>query len=152
MQHGDDELHLLCHAFGELLHFFVPPVGYLKMLEPLFETGGGFGFSEAFEACEEESLIAHLHFLVQTTFLGEIAYGGGVGGCEAMAVEGYCTGVGCRYMVDGTNERCFSCAVGSEQSVDASPRHGEAYVVKGFVLGEGLAYAFNRDDVVHFGR
>ena len=152
MEHGDDELHFLLHAFGEFFEFFVPPGHDAKFVEPHLEAVFCLCTAEAFELCEIDGLLADFHFFVESALFGKIADAHHVLRSELVTVKGHFSAVGCGDAVDDSDEGGFSCAVGTEESEDFAARHVDADVVKGGVGGIALHNVGGGEKiVVHYG-
>ena len=123
MHHGGYELHLLCHALRQILHLATPPVGESQALEPPSQASFALALVQPFEACEEESLLAHTHLLVQAAFLGHVANMEYIVGCQRFAIEEYCAAVGKCYTVDDAYECGFAGTIRPQQAVDGSARY-----------------------------
>ena len=139
VEHRDDKLHLLGHAFGELLHLAPPPVGYAETVKPFPELHGSLPGREALEPGEEEGLVAHLHFLVEATLLRQVAYAEDVVGHQTVVAKPYLAAVGSGDVVDDSDEGRLSGAVRAEQAVDRAFRDADAHVVEGLMIGIPLA-------------
>ena len=148
MQHGDDKLHLLLHTLGELFDTAVPPVGNLQTVEPLAQTLLGSGFVESFEACQIDGLLAHTHFLVESSLLGQVAYLHHVGVGHGMSVEEERAAIRTDDMVDDADEGGLACPIGTEEAKHTASTHMEAHAVEGSVGAERLGYVI---DCKHFG-
>ena len=130
VHHRGDELHLLGHTLREILDLLVPPILDAEAYEPLFESLDGLAARETLEACEEDGLLSHLHLLVETALLGQVAYVVYVVIGDGVSVEDYGAGIGQRDAVDDAYERRLAGAVGAEQTVYGALRHLERNVIE----------------------
>ncbi len=82
------------------------------------------------QASEKQSLLAHLHFLIETALFGQIAYVTNIGLGQLMAVEKHTAAVRSGDMVDDADESGLARAVGAQQSVDLTFGNAERDIVK----------------------
>ena len=113
VHHGRDELHLLRHAFGQILDLARPPLVDSQPLEPCVQPLCGVGLGHAFDAGEEYCLIAHAHLLVESPLLGHVADAVYVFDCDGLAVEQHAAAVGYSDAVDYPDEGRLARAVGA---------------------------------------
>ena len=149
MQDGDDELHFLCHAFGELFDFFIPPFRDFKAFEPLTEGCFGFAFAESFETCEEKGLFTDFHFFIKSAFFGQVAYLGHIGCRKLVSVESHDTAVGGCDVVDDTDQSCLAGSVRAKQTVDTAAGHGNRYIVECAMFREVFCDVFCGKYIFH---
>ena len=138
MEHGNDKLNLLRQTLGEFLDLFVPPVADLKAFEPLLEAGGGVALGEAFEASEEDGLLADLHLLVEATLLREVTDVVNILSGEGVTIECKCALVGGSDMIDDTDKSGLTCTIRAEEAIDLATRHLDAYIIESGVAGISL--------------
>ena len=141
-----------CYAFGEFFEALVPPVGDVEFLKPGLQSFFGFAGGEAFELGEVDGLFADFHFLVESTFFGEVADVCHIVLRERMSVEGDGAAVGGGDVVDDADEGGFAGAVVTEQTEDVAALHVDAHIVEGSVRGEAFAdVGGGENEIVHVG-
>ena len=114
VQHGDDELHLLLHAFGELLDRAVPPVTDFQAVEPLVQPFDCGSLVEPLELCQIDSLLTHSHLFIQSPLFGHVANLHHIGIGHGVAVEGQPAAVGSEDVVDDADEGGLAGPIGTE--------------------------------------
>lgn len=140
MEHGDDELDFLLHAFGEFFNGAVPPAGNVETFEPLAKVLLGSGLVETFEAGEVDGLLAHTHFFVEAAFFGEVTDMQNIVVGHRVTVEEDGAAVGGDNSVDDAYERCFAGSVGTEKTEDGSAADVQGNIVEGLERAEGFGY------------
>ena len=140
VEHGDDELDLLLHAFGEFFDGAVPPAGNVETFEPLAKVLLGSGLVEAFEAGEVDGLLAHTHFFVETALFGEVADMQDIVVGHGVTVEEDGAAVGGDNAVDDADERCLAGSVGAEKTENGAAADVQGDIVEGLERAEGFGY------------
>ena len=149
VKHGYYKLHLLLHAFRQLLKFLVPPRIDVKLVEPLAQAFLGGGFVQTFQLGKVKSLFAHLHFFVKSAFFREVAYAAHVGVGHQASAHHHFALVGHRDAVYDSYESGLACSVGSEQPEHPSGAHFDAYSVKSRVSGKAFHHAARFQCIIH---
>src|SRR5512140_412578 len=123
-----DELDLLLHAARELLDARIAPVlpiaGQREATEPHLDAFVRIAHADAFELGEELEHAPHLHLLVETTLLRQIADAIAVAAADArVAEDGDRPGIGLDDVQNHADGRRLAGPVGSEQAIHDSARH-----------------------------
>ena len=144
VEEGADELNLLLHAARELLDARVAPVlvaaGEREAGEPLVDALLGVARAHAFELGEEFQHASHLHLLVESALLGEIADAIARAPANARLSEDRDrASVGLDDVEDHADRRRLAGAVGAEQAVDGSAGNLEREILDCDVSRERLA-------------
>ena len=148
VEHGDDKLHLLLHAFREFLELLVPPRHDAERFKPHFKAALSLGVGEAFELREVNGLLAYLHLFVQPALLGQVADAPHVVGAECVPVKRDFAAIGGGDAVDDAYERGLARAVGPEQAEHLAARHADAHVVERGVLRVAFHDVRSRKEII----
>ena len=146
MDDGGDELDLLGHALGKLLHLLVPPVLDSKADEPLLEFIGRLAGGHAAELGQIHRLVPYLHLAVQATLFRKIADMGHVLVGDGFAVEEDLAGGSDRNAVDDADQGGFPRPVRSQQTEDLPFGNGEGHVVECHLLPEVFGHMLDIDN------
>ena len=147
---GDDELHLLLHALGELFELLAPPRHDPELLEPRLDAAFGFAVAEPFELGQVDGLLADLHLLIKAALFGQVADVVDVFGARGVAVEAHLARVGRRDAVDDADEGRLAGPVGTEQAEDLPAGHLDAHLVEGEMVGVALHHVVSfKEKVFH---
>jgi hypothetical protein len=131
MQQGRDELDLLLHSLGELFSLFADGVGDPEALAPVVGALAGGGRAETVELPQEDELVHHLHLLIETALLGQVADAMEVLAGEGLAEETDGAGIGHRNADHHTDGGGFAGAIGAEETEHGAGFDVEADVVDG---------------------
>src|ERR1041384_1323189 len=147
VQQRADELDLLLHPLGEILHPLHGPVGDAEALQPLPGLLPRRAPRDALRFSEEGEMIAHPHLLVEAALLGEVADARREVAARRLAAEERDPAlVGRQNVEHHPDGGALAGAVGSEQAEDAACRHFHGEIVDRGVTGEALGDALHPDD------
>ena len=95
------------------------------------------------EACEEDSLLTHLHLLVKTSLLGQIAYAIDIFVGDGLTLEQHTTLIGQRDAVYNPYECTLSRTIGAQQTIDRALRYLKRHIAQSCVCRVTLGYVLN---------
>src|SRR6185436_8766918 len=149
VEDGADELHLLLHAFGELLDLGLAPGGELDPLEPFLDAGEELAPLEAADLAEEDEVLGDSHLPVEAALLREIADPPQVLRLAWPAEEEDLTGIGRGDVHDQADRAGLAGAVRAEQPEDAPLRHTQRDPVHRHELSVALPDVAQLEAVAH---
>ena len=140
VDHGGDELELLGHALGKLLHLLVPPVLGAETLEPGLQLAKGVVAFHALELGKVHRLVADLHLAVEAALLGQVADAGDILVGDGAPLEKDRAGGRDGDAVDDADQGRLAGAVRAQQTENLALGDLQAHLVERNLLPEGLAY------------
>ena len=149
MQYRNHKLNLLRHTLRQILDLLVPPALDAETGEPLLQTHQSLMVRQPLQLGKEEGLLAHLHFAVQTTLLGEIADAKDILLRYWLAVEENTAFVGQCDTVNCADKCGFACAVWAEQTIDRATRYLDRNIIEGGVCRKSFGNVFGGNNVAH---
>jgi len=120
VQQGRNELHLLLHAFGQLLGLEVGPAGGVEPVEPVIGARRGVGLREPLQGAQVHQLLFDAQALVEAPFLGEVAHALLAPGAHRPAVVVDRARVRHHDVGNHADRGGFSRPVGAQQPQDAT--------------------------------
>ena len=147
MDDGGDELHLLGHALGELLDLLVAPLPEVETLEPLPHLLKGIIACHAAQTGEVDDVVLDLHFLIQATFLGEVADVMDVVVGHGTAMHQHLTAVGMGDTIDDADKTGLTRTIGTKKAVDGAVRDIQVHMAQCHMVAVLLADVVNFDKI-----
>ena len=149
MKHRNDKLNLLRHTLRQILDLLVPPLLDAEAHKPLTQTEQCLVAFQAFELCEEESLLAHLHLAIESSLLGEVANAEDILLCDGATIKENSALIGEGYAVDCADKRSLTCAIWSQQAIDRASRYLDRYIVECGVCRKAFCDMFGGNNIAH---
>ena len=139
VEHRADELDLLLHALGELLHLLVAPGGEVDPSEPLVDPGHRLAPAQAAQLGQEEQQLGHLHPAVETSLLRQVADAPQVVAPPRAAEDPDLARVGGEDVHDHADGGGLAGTVGPQKAKDRARCHRQRHVVDGDEVTVSLA-------------
>ena len=149
VEHGNDKLHLLLHAFRQLFKFLIPPGIDVKLVKPLPQPFCSGAAIQPFEASKIDGLFAHLHFFVKTSLLRQITDTSHIGIGHLSITEHHDTLIGHRDTIDDSDKSGFTCSIRAKQSKHSSGLHGDAHSIESCMGGEAFHHSSCFQNLIH---
>ena len=140
MQHRDDKLHFLLHAFRELLDGSIPPTCYVELVKPSHQSFFGLTTVESLESGKVYGLLSDLHLFVKTSLFWQITYLLDISVGHRMPIHEDCAVVGKTYPVDKTYECGFAGSIGTQETEDGTLANVDIDIVERSEGAEILFY------------
>ena len=104
---------------------------------------------QALKARKKNSVLAHLHLLVESSLLRQVSNSVYILLCDWFALKEYTTLIGHSDAIDYSDKGGLTCTIWTQQAIDRTGRNSHRHVIQGRMLCETLSDVLRNDNVAH---